>query len=105
MISVKYIEREQYLTKLIHVMGTPDIKMITGVRGSGKHQLLNLFHKYIMNHVDDANIIHINFNLKKYDYLKNVRIYIVLLMNIIKSIKVILYLLMKFRCVRSLKKQ
>lgn len=71
MISVRYIEREQYLTKLIHVMGTPDIKIITGVRGSGKHQLLDSFHEYIMNHVDNANIIHINFNLKKYDYLKN----------------------------------
>lgn len=71
MISVRCIEREHYLTKLIHVMGTPDIKIITGVRGSGKHQLLDSFHEYIMNHVDNANIIHINFNLKKYDYLKN----------------------------------
>lgn len=71
MISVRCIEREHYLTKLIHVMGTPDIKIITGVRSSGKHQLLDSFHEYIMNHVDNANIIHINFNLKKYDYLKN----------------------------------
>ena len=47
-------------------MGTPDIKIITGVRSSGKHQLLDSFHEYIMNHVDNANIIHINFNLKKY---------------------------------------
>ena len=33
-ISMKVIERKQYLDKMINVIGTPDIKVITGVRRS-----------------------------------------------------------------------
>lgn len=33
---MKLIERRQYLDKLINVLGTPDIKVITGVRQKRK---------------------------------------------------------------------
>ena len=69
--KMKLIERNDYLTKLINVMGTPDIKVLTGVRRSGKSKLLELFKEYIKNNVNDYNIIHINFNLKEFDSLKN----------------------------------
>lgn len=71
MIELKLIEREYYLSKMINVIGTPDIKVITGVRRSGKSKLLDSFKEYITNNVDNYNIIHINFNIKKYDNLKN----------------------------------
>lgn len=71
MIKLRIIEREHYLSKMINVIGTPDIKVITGVRRSGKSKLLEEFKKYIIKNVENYNIIHINFNIKKYDNLKN----------------------------------
>lgn len=67
---MKIIERD-YLKELIDVIGTPDIKVITGVRRSGKSKLLNMFKNYIENNIKNANIININFNLIKFDYLRN----------------------------------
>ena len=44
---MKLIARNHYLEKLINVIGTPDIKVITGVRRSGKSKLLEAFKNYI----------------------------------------------------------
>lgn len=66
---MKLIKRN-YLQELIEVMGTPDIKVITGVRRSGKSKLLEMFKKYIYENVENANIININFNLVKFDNLR-----------------------------------
>ena len=68
---MKLIERKQYLDKMIGVIGTPDIKVITGVRRSGKSKLLEAFKNYVQANIQGANIIHINFNLSKYDQLKD----------------------------------
>lgn len=67
---MKLIERKQYLDKMIQVIGTPDIKVLTGVRRSGKSKLLEAFKSYVQKNIPNANIIHINFNLSKYDSLK-----------------------------------
>ena len=66
---MKLIKRN-YLQELIEVMGTPDIKVITGVRRSGKSKLLEMFKKYVNENVENANIININFNLVKFDNLR-----------------------------------
>lgn len=68
---MKLIKRESYLNKLINVIGSPDIKVITGIRRSGKSKLLESFKKYIEENINNYNIIHINYNLKKFDNLKN----------------------------------
>ena len=68
---MKLIERKQYLDKMINVIGTPDIKVLTGVRRAGKSKLLEAFKVYLQQNYADANIIHINFDLSKYDNLKN----------------------------------
>ena len=67
---MKLIEREFYLEKIKNVTGTPDIKVITGVRRSGKSKLLESFKEYVLKSVPDANVIHINFNLAKFEKLK-----------------------------------
>lgn len=67
---MRLIERKQYLDKMIGVIGTPDIKVLTGVRRSGKSKLLEAFKSYVQKNIPNANIIHINFNLSKYDNLK-----------------------------------
>lgn len=66
---MKLIKRE-YLNTLIDVMGTPDIKVITGVRRSGKSKLLELFKEYIINNVKNYNVIDINYNSLDFEGLK-----------------------------------
>lgn len=68
--DMKLIERDFYLEKLKNVTGTPDIKVITGVRRSGKSKLLEAFKLYISEKHPKANIIHINFNITKFENLK-----------------------------------
>lgn len=68
---MKLIKRN-YLQELVKVIGTPDIKVITGVRRSGKSKLLEMFRKYINENVENANIININININlvKFDKLR-----------------------------------
>ena len=70
---MKLIDRRQYLNKLINVLGTPDIKVITGVRRSGKSKLLEAFRAYIESEIPNCNIIQINFNLPDFDDLLTYR--------------------------------
>lgn len=70
---MKLIERTQYLNKIINVIGTPDIKVITGVRRCGKSKLLDAFKEYIEENILDSNVIHINFNLPEYEHLLEYR--------------------------------
>lgn len=66
---MKIISRNTYLNKLKNVKDIPDIKVITGVRRSGKSKLMDLYHDYLNNGVN--NIIHIKLNLKKFEKLLN----------------------------------
>lgn len=64
---MKLIERIFYLDKLNDVMETADIKVITGVRRSGKSKLLEAFMEYVRQADTTANIIHVNYSLSKYE--------------------------------------
>lgn len=66
---MKLIQRDFYLDKLKAVMGTPDIKVITGLRRSGKSKLLEAFMDYVKTSDPNANMIHVNFNLNNYENL------------------------------------
>ena len=56
---MKIINRQDYIQKLITLKNKPDIKIITGVRRSGKSMLLTEFSKYIIAMESNANIIRI----------------------------------------------
>ena len=56
---MKIINRQDYIQKLITLKNKPDIKIITGVRSSGKSMLLTEFFKYIIVMELNANIIRI----------------------------------------------
>ena len=64
---MKLIERSTYLEEMQSLALTPDIKVITGVRRSGKSKLLEAFADQIKKTNSDANIIHINFNLTEFE--------------------------------------
>lgn len=67
---MKLIERKSYLQQLIDVMNVPDIKVITGVRRSGKSKLMDAFMDYVGNQSVQNNVIRIKLNLKEFESLK-----------------------------------
>lgn len=69
-IVMKLIERSDYLQKLINLKGTPDIKVITGVRRSGKSKLLEEYIAWIEKNDPEANIVSIDLTKLKYEELK-----------------------------------
>lgn len=57
-----------YLQNLIEAKDTEFIKVITGVRRSGKSTLLLMFKDYLLKkNVKEENIIYINFESAMYD--------------------------------------
>ncbi len=60
---MKLIKRD-YLDKLINVIGVPDIKVVTGVRRSGKSKLLSQLADHVQEQFTDYNIIAIDLNLR-----------------------------------------
>lgn len=96
---MKLIDRTDYLNRLKRLKGTPDIKIITGIRRSGKSELLRAYRTYLENtysnqssklyasakHAQlpnalqqqdnsnnhELNIINIDFNNLNYENLKN----------------------------------
>lgn len=67
---MRLIERTSLLAQLQEAKGTPDVKIITGVRRSGKSKLLTAFMEWIRQTEKDANIIFIDFRLMDAEPLK-----------------------------------
>lgn len=74
---MKLIERKEYLDRLIDLQWTPDIKIITGIRRSGKSKLMSAYIDYLKENDSSANVIFIDFydiafeSLKEYHALND----------------------------------
>lgn len=65
---MQFIVRKKYLNELIDLYGTPDIKVITGIRRSGKSALLQ-FITYLKSLSEQINIVMINLQELEFDHL------------------------------------
>lgn len=67
---MKTITRSKYLDRIIALNGTPDIKIITGIRRSGKSKLMQAYVEYLKGHFTNINIIFIDFMDLEYEDIK-----------------------------------
>lgn len=65
---MKTITRTKYLDRIIELNGTPDIKIITGMRASGKSKLMQAYIAYLKSIFENINIILIKVNGKTSDF-------------------------------------
>ena len=66
---MQLIVRKKYLDELIELYGTPDIKVITGIRRCGKSVLLQEFITYLKSLNEQINIVMINLQELEFDKL------------------------------------
>lgn len=67
---MRTIERTEYLNRIKNLKDTPDIKIITGIRRSGKSILMQKYIQYLKDNFDDINIIFIDFMDLSFEHLK-----------------------------------
>ena len=67
---MKTITRAKYLDRIIELNGTPDIKIITGIRRSGKSKLMQAYIAYLKSNFENINIIFIDFMDLAYEEIK-----------------------------------
>ncbi len=68
--EMKLIPRMSYLNRMIQLNGTPDIKIITGIRRSGKSKLMQAYIEYLRSNMKNINIIFIDFMDLAYEGIK-----------------------------------
>ena len=67
---MKTIVRERYLERIKALKDTPDIKIITGIRRSGKSNLMQAYIDYLKRDFKDVNIIFIDFMDLEFEEIK-----------------------------------
>ena len=59
-MKMKILDRKEYKNRLIRLRETEKIKIISGIRGAGKSELLHSYQKWIEEHVEGANILYLD---------------------------------------------
>ena len=67
---MKTIESTEYLNRIKNLKDTPDIKVITGIRRSGKSILMQEYIQYLKDNFNDINVIFIDFMDLSFEHLK-----------------------------------
>ena len=67
---MRTIVRERYLERIKALKDTPDIKIITGIRRSGKSNLMQAYINYLKSEFEDVNIIFIDFMDLEFEEIK-----------------------------------
>lgn len=69
---MNYIDRPIYLNRLIEHKDVDLVKIVTGIRRSGKSSLLYIFHEYLLaSGIQEEQIIHMNLESLQYRNLKD----------------------------------
>lgn len=95
---MKLINRTSYMDTLTSLIGVPDIKVITGIRRSGKSKLLEALRDYVEAHLSNSNVIHINYNLDEFENLLEYHALLAYVKSIECPANKTFCLSMKFRC-------
>ena len=59
-MKMKILDRKEYKNRLIRLRETEKIKIISGIRGAGKSELLRSYQKWIESHLEGANILYLD---------------------------------------------
>lgn len=88
MLDTSLIKRDFYLNKLINFKDTSYIKVITGVRRSGKSKLMHLMAEYLLETgINKDQIIEMNFESFQYKNMTADEVYLHITNNINKEKK------------------
>ena len=68
---MKILDRKEYKNRLIRLQETEKIKIISGIRGAGKSELLRSYQKWIESHLEGANILYLDMEDAKNAELKD----------------------------------
>ena len=83
---IEMIDRKYYYDQIVSFMDKPIIKILTGIRRSGKSTLMKLIqNKLIENGVPPEHIIYINFESMKYIELRTAQKFYDYVVGLIKK--------------------
>lgn len=100
--------RDRYLNQLIAFYGAELIRVITGMRRSGKSSLLKLYRNWLVNEkqIEEKNIVYINFESLKYANLtESQSLYDYVSESLLKSEQRFICSLTRFRTLRIGRRQ